>query len=242
MDSKQTGAPSTAADVSPPRDADIGGDAIGVRESRPLTGSAPGRETEVGHNLLGVKNRVQWGPIIGGGVTAIASMLVLTVLGLAIGASVLEPTDPGENLGMAASIWGGISAILSFLAGGWVAAKSAAVGGAASGVLNGFLVGAAALTLILWLTGAGLGNLFGTVGSNIGEIANIAQDTGVTPAEAEQQAPDPGEAANQAASAFAEAEEGAWGTLIGLLLVLGAAAVGGLLGHNKREDLTEGTG
>lgn len=205
-------------------------------------GYAARSDIGVTENGLGVRNRVQWGPIIAGVVTTIAAMLVLSVLGLAIGASVLEPTAAGEDLGMAAGIWGAISAILSFLAGGWVAAKSAAVGGSGSGVLNGFLVGAAALTLILWLTGAGLGNLFGTVGSNIGDIANIAQDAGVTPAEVDQQAPDADQAANQATQAFTEAEEGAWGTLIGLLLVLGSAAVGGLLGHNKREDLIEGTG
>jgi hypothetical protein len=37
-----------------------------------------------------MKNRVQFGPIIAGVLTAIATLLILTVLGLAIGASALE--------------------------------------------------------------------------------------------------------------------------------------------------------
>ena len=53
-----------------------------------------------------VKNRVQFGPIIAGVLTAIATLLILTVLGLAIGASALEPRDAGETLGGAAAIWG----------------------------------------------------------------------------------------------------------------------------------------
>ncbi len=234
---RSEGVMSSAA--SGPRTGD--GDAAVTRGAAPAVGFTSRPVVGVGENQIEVKNRVQWGPIIAGVVTAIASMLILTVLGLAIGASVLEPTEAGENIGTAAAVWGALSAILSFLIGGWVAAKSAAVGGSGSGMLNGFMVGAATLALILWLTGVGLGNLFGTVGSNLGDIANIAQGTGVTPTEVEQQAPDAGQATNQATSAFAEAEEGAWGTLIGLLLALGAATLGGLLGHNKREDLAGGT-
>lgn len=202
--------------------------------------SRPGIQT--GDHAPEIKNRVQWGPIVAGLLTTIATMLVLTVLGLAIGASVLDPNDSGDGIGTAAGIWGGISAILSFLLGGWVAAKSAAVGGPGSGLLNGFMVGAAALALILWLTGSGLGSLFGVIGNNIGDIANVAQDEGVSTTDIEQETTDADQAVDDATDAFADAEEGAWGTLGGLLLALGSATVGGLLGHNKRQDLIEGTG
>ncbi len=202
--------------------------------------------TRVGENALEVRNRVQWGPIIAGLVCTIASMLVLTVLGLAIGASAFEPRTSGETIGTAAAIWGAASAILSFLVGGWVAAKTAAVGGAGSGMLNGLMVGATALALILYLTGAGLGNLFGTLGSNIGDIANVAQDTaqteGVTTQDAQATVQGAQDAvATTVGNSYDEVRNSAWGTLAGLLLALGAAAVGGLLGHNKRRDLIEGT-
>ncbi len=210
--------------------------------------------TRVGENTLDVRNRVQWGPIIAGLLSTIASMLVLTVLGLAIGASAFEPRASGESVGTAAAIWGAASAIISFLIGGWVAAKTAAVGGPGSGMINGLMVGATALALILYLTGSGLGNLFGTLGSNIGDIANVAQDTAqtqgiTTPQDVQNQTQDAQAAVqdaqqtvgNTVRSSFDEVRNSAWGTLAGLLLALGASAIGGLLGHNKRRDLIEGT-
>lgn len=209
-----------------------------------------GPASVVGENVLPARNRVQWGPIMAGLLTTIASMLVVTVLGLAIGASAFEPRDSGETIGTSAAIWGAISAIVSFFLGGWVAAKTAAVGGGFSGLMQGLMVGATALALILYLTGSGLGNLFGTIGANIGDIANVAQDTaqqqGVTPNEAqgtvdEAQA-QASEVVDDVQQGFFDAEESAWGTLGGLILALGAAALGGLLGHNKRRDLIEGTG
>ena len=211
-----------------------------------------GPVSAVGENVMPARNRVQWGPIMAGLLTTIASMLVLTVLGLAIGSSAFEPRDSGETIGGVAAIWGAISAIIAFALGGWVAAKTAAVGGGFAGLMQGLMVGATALALILYLTGSGLGNLFGTIGSNIGDIANIAQDTSgaattdqvqaeATDAAAQAQA-QVDDVASGAKSAFLDAEEGAWGTLGGLVVALGAAGVGGLLGQNKRRDLIEGTG
>ena len=216
---------------------------------RPLTHSG----TQVGENTLEVKNRVQWGPIMAGLLSTIASLLVLTVLGLAIGASAFEPRTSGESIGTAAAIWGAASAIISFLIGGWVAAKTAAVDGPGSGLMNGLMVGATALALILYLTGSGLGNLFGTIGNNIGDIANVAQDqaqaSGVTPQNAQNQAQQAqgqiqdaqSNVENSVRGSFDEVRNSAWGTLAGLLLALGASGLGGLLGHNKRRDLIEGT-
>jgi len=229
-------------------------DTLGVsRTLRPSVAQHSG--TLVGESDLPVRNRVQWGPIVAGLLTTIASLIVLSVLGLAIGASAFEPRDSGESIGTAAAIWGGVTAIVSFFIGGWIAAKTAAVGGRGSGMINGFMVGATALALILYLTGAGLGNLFGTVGANIGDIANVVQDQaqtqGVTTAEdAEAQAAAAQDEVDEAQtsvsnalnSSYDEVRDGAWGTLIGLVLALGAAALGGLLGYNQRRDLIEGTG
>jgi hypothetical protein len=213
-----------------------------------------GAPTQVGENLMTVRNRVQWGPIVAGLLTGVATLIVLTVLGLAIGTSAFEPGE-SDGLGTAAGIWGALSAIVSFFLGGWVAAKTAAVGGRGSGMINGFMVGATALALILYLTTTGLGNLLGTVGNNLGDIANVVQDQaqaeGVTSTDqAQDQAQDAQAQAQQAAdqatdaltARYDDAKKGAWGTLVGLLLALAAATVGGMLGYNQRRDLIEGTG
>lgn len=212
------------------------------------------RNVSVGQDLLTVRNRVQWGPILAGLLTGIATLLVLTVLGLAIGTSAFEPGKT-SGLGTAAGIWGAVSAVVAFFLGGWVAAKTAAVGGRGSGMINGLMVGATALALILYLTTTGVSNLLGTIGNNVGAIANVvqnqAQANGVTTTQDVQNQTQQvqGQAQNavdQAKSVtqqnYDKAKKGAWGTLVGLLLALGASALGGMAGYNQRRDLIEGTG
>lgn len=213
-------------------------------------GATPGVGVNVDENVMTARNRVQWGPIIAGLVTGIAVLIVLTVLGLAVGSSAFEPGKT-SGLGTAAGIWGAVSAIIAFFLGGWVAAKTAAVGGRGSGMINGFVVGATALALILYLTTSGVGNLLGTVGNNIGSIANVVQNqqaaNGTTPAQGQQQVQGQAQtAADQAATIatqnYNKAKDAAWGTFIGIVLALAAATIGGMLGYNQRHDLVEGTG
>src|SRR5215203_4930460 len=130
--------------------------------------------TGVGENVLAVRNRVQWGPIIAGVLAAIMAFLLLTILGFALGASVLDPANTAGEIGTWGAIWGAISAIAAFFLGGWIAARTAAVDGAFAGVMNGLMVGAAGLLFIIWLTASGLGNLFGTIGSTVGSVLNVA--------------------------------------------------------------------
>ncbi len=236
-------------DTIPARDDDriVGGTARYA--TRPVV--ADGGRIGTGENVMTVRDRVQWGPIVAGLMSAIATFLLMTVLGIAVGASVLDPADSGQEIGTWAAAWGAISAIVAFFVGGWLAAKTAAVGGSFAGLVNGFLVGASGLVLILWLTGIGLGNVFGTLSANLGDILNVAQDTAqaqnVTPTEAQDQAQ---QAVDQVAStvnvraedAFDTVRDSAFGTFLGLLLPLVAAALGGWLGHNTRRELIEGTG
>ncbi len=192
-----------------------------------------------------VKNRVQFGPIIAGVLTAIATLLILTVLGLAIGASALEPRDVGDGIGTAAAIWGIVSALIAFFLGGWVAAKTAAVAGAGSGMINGLMVGAAILVIILWLTGSGVSAIVGTIGSNVGDITTLVQEevgsTDQAQQEAEQVQADVEEQVSQVdpQAAFDTVQDAAWGTLAGMILPLVAAGAGGLLGHNERRDVIQ---
>jgi hypothetical protein len=255
MDTERTGADEPVTTDRPPvADGDrvVGDTTTYVR--RPLATTGYTAPIVTGENVMPVRDRVQWGPVLAGLLSAIATMLLMTVLGIALGASVLDRTASGEEIGTWAAFWGGISAIVSFFVGGWIAARTAAVGGEFAGLINGFTVGAAGLVLLLWLTGTGLGNLFGTIGANIGDIANLAQDQaqsqGVTTEDVQAQAQEAqqeaeaavAEAEQTARSSFDEIRNGAWGTLGGLVLALGAATLGGYLGHNRREELVHGTG
>ncbi len=216
----------------------------------PDTGTVGERVAHVDHvsnrpDVVEVKNRVQFGPIVAGVLTAIATLLILTVLGLAIGASALEPRDVGEGIGAGAAIWGIVSALIAFFLGGWVAAKTAAVAGAGSGLINGLMVGAAIITLVLWLTGSGVSGILGTLGGNIGDITSVVQEETGGAEGAQQEAEQAqAEAEEQVAQvdpnqAFGTVRDAAWGTLAGLVLPLVAAGAGGLLGHNERRDVIQ---
>ena len=203
--------------------------------------AAPARDLNYGFarsdNDLPVRNRVQWGPIVAGTAIALGSLLVLTVLGLAIGTSAFEPGSDASDWGTGAGIYGAISAILAFFIAGWIAAKTAAVDGKFAGLMNGLLAGVLTLLALLYLTTTGLTNFLGFLGNNVADISGIASDLVNNGG---QSTGDQAEATLR--SNFDRVQNGAWGTLAALVLALGAAALGGLMGFNTRRDLVDGTG
>jgi hypothetical protein len=181
-----------------------------------------------------VRDRIRWGPIVAGLVTALSTLVVLSVLGLAVGLTAYEPGDRLQDFGMGAGIWGAVSTILAFLLGGWLAAYSSVVRGRGNGLLNGAMVWAVSIPLILYLLGAGVGTMLNVGTGMATAAAPVIADT-VTPAGADATAAAAQAEAQQitpqtVAAATDDASQAAWGTLIALLLGLIAAAVGGLLG------------
>src|SRR3954452_15631277 len=103
-------------------------------DDRPTTDVGPprrrfglGAPVTTGENILTARNRIQWGPILAGVLGALIVFLLLTVLGIGIGASVLGPRNQAGDIGTWAAVWGAISAIVAFFLGGWIAAQTAAV-------------------------------------------------------------------------------------------------------------------
>jgi hypothetical protein len=198
---------------------------------------------------------VRWGPIFAGVVTAFAVLLFLTVLGIALGLSALSGENTPQGWGTAAGIWGGLSLLVAFFVGGWMAGRGAVPGLDRDGLLNGFVTGAATLLMLLWLattalTGA-LGFFAGTVTELTGAAAPAAIEavtSGALPAptavatEVAQAVQNPDaivpEQADQtvqaaADTAAAKAGPGAWGTAIAMIVAIGAAAIGGRVGQTQ---------
>ncbi|HEY7294950.1 MAG TPA: hypothetical protein VH916_07895 [Dehalococcoidia bacterium] len=202
-----------------------------VPAERPVPEQRAGWSYEPAGVLQTAHDRIRWGPILAGLATTITTMVVLTLLGLAFGLSVYNSAG---DAGTGAKIWSAVSAVLAFLAGGYVAGETAAINSDGNALLNGFLVGASALVLILWLATSGIGNLMGAIGGNLGDIARLgvnhlsqAQISSIG-----QQAQQ-GAAAN-ASSAYHVAQSTAWGTWIALVVGLICATVGGWLGFRAR--------
>lgn len=214
------------------------------RQSPPRDSSSGSstREVEIPESYNLTRDRVRWGPIIAGFLTALTSILLLSLLGAAIGLTAL---NAGEAVAQGSApspipglIWGALTAILSFLLGGWVAGRTAAIFDRGWGALNGALVFLLAVPFTLWLAAQGLGALLGSLGS-------FAQGLNVDPNQARdaaQQAAGQAQAQSQvtpeqASQAAQNARNGAWGTLLGLLLGLGSSALGGSLGTRRTLDV-----
>ena len=196
------------------------------------------------------QDRVRWGPIVAGLVTALTSLLLLSLLGLALGLTTVNAGDAAaqgslpEGAGRNSALWGALSALLSFLLGGYVAGKTSAVFDRNWGALNGALVFLLGVPVMLWLASQGLGAVLGSLGSfagglnaDPGQVQNAAQNAGDQARQAAQnvQPIDVARAAERARNA-------AWGALAGSLLGLGASALGGYLGTRREVEVDRRTG
>jgi len=162
------------------------------------------------------RDLVRWSPVIAGVFTTIATLIVLSALGVAVGVSAIDPNENAAGVSTEAAIWGIASAVVAFFLGGFVAAKAAGVGGTPEGTFNGVMVGVTAIALTVILVGFGVGNLLGAAAANLGQVAGL------------------GLGGDDATDAFATAEASAWATFIGLVAALVLSALGGLAGHRDR--------
>jgi hypothetical protein len=163
-----------------------------------------------------LKDLVRWGPIIAGFATTLATLILMSVLGGAIGATTLnqDAAAAQQNAGTFGLIWAALSAILAFFLGGWIAARTAGIGGRMAALVNSGLVWA--FTLLFALTIAGLG--LAGMGDSLGSV------TGLDPS------------AGAAGTTTAEAMTATWGTLAALVLGLASALVGGLVGMHREPE------
>src|SRR5918993_5256105 len=69
--------------------------------------------------------RVKWSAIFAGWAVGLATQMVLTLLGLGIGAWAIDPRDanPTEGVPLGAGIWTGVSMLISAFIGGYITAR-----------------------------------------------------------------------------------------------------------------------
>lgn len=179
------------------------------------------RQDDDGGASLARRDSTRWGPIWAGLVTALTTFLLLQLLAIGIGIVGIGPNETG-------GAW--VSAILGLIAfflGGLVAGMTSSVRGAVPGLVNGFLVWALGTVVILLLSSLGLGQVFGALGSVVGQVGALQniQQGGVN-------APNVDPA--QVASAI---RAGALGAFFGLLLAAVASTIGGLIGCGPKEPI-----
>jgi hypothetical protein len=139
---------------------------------RAAIGVYPGPEEAYrGRTRTPVVSRVVWGAILAGTLVALVIQLLLSLLGVAIGASTISPTtqqNPFEGLGIGAVIWFGLSLLIALFTGGWVAARLAGLPRTFESVMHGLLTWGLVTLLSFYLLTTALGSLIGGAASLIG--------------------------------------------------------------------------
>lgn len=183
-------------------------------------GESDNGDSEGGASLAR-RDSTRWGPIWAGLVTTLTTFLLLQLLAIGIG---LVGIGPEQGAG---GIVPAILGLIAFFVGGLVAGMTSAVRGAMPGLVNGFLVWALGVVAILLLSSLGLGQIFGALGSVVGQVGVLqnVQQGGVNAPNV-----DPAQIADAARTA-------ALGAFVGLILAAGAAMVGGLIGGGPKEPI-----
>lgn len=109
-------------------------------------------------------DRVRWSAVFAGLFTTISTFILLSVLGIAIGATAFTPGDTLSGFGTSAGIWSAVSALIAFFIGGMIAARAAAVTGRANGALNGAMVWLVMIPLALYMVSSGIGSTLSALG------------------------------------------------------------------------------
>jgi hypothetical protein len=176
-------------------------------------------------------DRVRWGPILAGLVTAISTQLVLSGIGAAIGLTTIAnsgtPNADAGSVGSAVGIWSIISLLISLFLGGWITARACGPMNRSTALLNGAILWATTLAISAWLLSSGVSGAFGVVASNAGDIINQAQAGADLPAQAPNVTP------TQTRDIAGNAATVGWSFALGSLLGLVAALIGASVGARQ---------
>lgn len=151
-----------------------------------------------------INRRIAWGAIIGGVVLVVAIQLLLSILGVGLGASTVNvnagSTPAATSMGIGAGIWWIVSSLIALAFGGYVSAWLAGVELRWDGMLHGLITWGIATLLTIYLLTSAVGGIIGGGFSAFGSVASaagsglkdaaqpLAQASGVSPDMIQQQA------------------------------------------------------
>jgi len=161
----------------------VGGERIDVQRTetieRDYNQTNYGGATATG--AAAVVKRVSWGAIFAGVVITLVTQLLLSLLGLGIGASTVNPLseqNPASGIGTGAGIWFAVTTLVALFAGGWVAGRLAGIPRATDSLLHGLLTWGLATLLIFYLLTTTIGSLIGgtfrVLGSGLSAVTSGA--------------------------------------------------------------------
>lgn len=107
--------------------------------------------------------RIKWGAIFAGLAVGIAAQIVLTLLGLAIGAWSfdLREVQPAQGIPLSTGIWTGVSMLISAFIGGYVTSRLSGAYLRTDGLYHGAVVWGVTWVVFTWLATTGLSFMIG---------------------------------------------------------------------------------
>ena len=128
----------------------------------------------------GNRSRISWGAVLAGAVVAVATSILLSLLGAAMGAGSIRPLDSTStelaHYGTGAAIWQIINLALSMAFGGYVASRLSGTHSHLDGELHGVTMWGVAVLLGSVLLAHALGGLAGIIGQGASSVAGRIGD------------------------------------------------------------------
>lgn len=133
--------------------------------------------TDAAFNRSTSIKRISWSAVFAGVLVAIVSQLLLSLLGIGIGLSTIDPVseqNPTSGLGTGTAIWYAISSLFSLFLGGWVAGRLASAPRLFDGVLHGVLTWCLATLITIYFLTTTIGSLIGGASRLVGGLVRTA--------------------------------------------------------------------
>ncbi len=124
------------------------------------------------------KRRISWGAVFAGALIALTVQLLLSLLGLGIGFSTINPESEAGNaadgLGVGAAIWWFLSSLLALFAGGMVAGRLSGMPRQTDTMLHGLLAWSLTTLVTFYLITTSLGALISGAAGMVGKGLTLA--------------------------------------------------------------------
>ncbi|MHA7056086.1 TIGR04086 family membrane protein [Aquimarina sp. M1] len=118
-------------------------------------------------------SRISWGGVLAGTLTTLTVLILLSLLGLGIGMTTIDPMTeqhPLSGLGTGTIIWWIVTNLVAIFIGGMVAARSSGLPSNTDGAVHGFLSWGLSLLISILLVTSTLGSILSGAGTIISSI------------------------------------------------------------------------
>ena len=130
-----------------------------------------------GESMLESVKRISWGSVFAGVLIAIVIQIALSLLGIGIGLSTVDPkteANPAAGLGTGTAIWYIITSLLALFTGGWIAGRLSPTRRPFDGIIHGILAWSLVTLVTLYFLTTTIGGILGGVGKLVGNTLGAA--------------------------------------------------------------------